>query len=149
MELDNLNRLCIRVMDNDQPLSPVRRGKHKPRDESVALFRDESDGLLSRKGTRYQHRNGFTVGHDPRSIDFHYRIELMYQAHWWLTRVAPIISCIAYSFTIKQIAVLMDLAPKTIEYHYARIKRVLNLRNDADVTRYAIRHGYIYFSRNI
>ena len=43
----------------------------------------------------------------------------------------------------KEIAGILNVSVKTVEFHKAAIARALNLRTHADYTRYAIEHGII------
>jgi DNA-binding NarL/FixJ family response regulator len=45
--------------------------------------------------------------------------------------------------THKEIAVLLHIATKTVEFHKTAIMRELRLRNSADLIRYALTHGLI------
>lgn len=54
-----------------------------------------------------------------------------------------ILQLIAEGQTNKDIANMLSNSPKTIETHRANLMRKLNLKNTADVTRYAIEQGLI------
>lgn len=56
-------------------------------------------------------------------------------------REREVLQYIAEGTTIKEIAELLHLSPKTIETHKRRIMERLNIRTVAGLTRYAIRHG--------
>ena len=56
-------------------------------------------------------------------------------------REREVLQYIAEGTTIKGIAELLHLSPKTIETHKRRIMERLNIRTVAGLTRYAIRHG--------
>jgi DNA-binding NarL/FixJ family response regulator len=43
--------------------------------------------------------------------------------------------------TVKQIAEELGLSPKTISTHRARLLRKMQLRNSAELIRYAVQHG--------
>ena len=69
-------------------------------------------------------------------------IELPDSAFSKLTeREREVLQYIAEGTTIKEIAELLHLSPKTIETHKGRIMERLNIRTVAGLTRYAIRHG--------
>jgi len=69
-------------------------------------------------------------------------IELPDSAFSQLTeREREVLQYIAEGSTIKEIAALLHLSPKTIETHKGRIMERLNIRSVAGLTRYAIRHG--------
>jgi len=66
------------------------------------------------------------------------------------TRKAPltevqigILSARASGKTRKEIAYSLGLSLKTIEYHFARIYRFLDVSNDIELTHYAIHSGLI------
>jgi len=52
-----------------------------------------------------------------------------------------ILQLIAEGKTSKEIAALLDIAPKTVETHRANIMHKLDLHTVAELTKYAIRHG--------
>ena len=56
-------------------------------------------------------------------------------------REREVLQFIAEGTTIKEIAELLHLSPKTVETHKGRIMERLNIRTVAGLTRYAIRHG--------
>ncbi|QRZ12873.1 response regulator transcription factor [Paracoccus methylovorus] len=58
-------------------------------------------------------------------------------------REREIIKLIARGHSGKEIAIQLAISPKTVEVHRASIHRKLNLRNLADLVRYAIRNGLI------
>lgn len=69
-------------------------------------------------------------------------IELPDSAFSQLTeREREVLQFIAEGTSIKEIAELLHLSPKTIETHKGRIMERLNIRTVAGLTRYAIRHG--------
>src|SRR5262249_51472241 len=56
-------------------------------------------------------------------------------------RQAEILAHVAVGLTNKAIADRLHLSPGTVERHLATIYRKLGLRNRAQATRYALRHG--------
>ncbi len=50
---------------------------------------------------------------------------------------------IATGKTVKEIAAALNLSVKTISTHRARILRKMNMKNNADLTRYAIKRGLV------
>ena len=62
-------------------------------------------------------------------------------------RKRQILQLVAEGRNRKEIAMLLNLSVKTVEFHKAAIARELNLRTHADYTRYAIEHGMIAAQR--
>ena len=56
-------------------------------------------------------------------------------------REREILQLIAEGRTIKEIAALLNISPKTVEFHKAQIIFHLNLRTTAELTKYALAHG--------
>jgi DNA-binding NarL/FixJ family response regulator len=54
-----------------------------------------------------------------------------------------ILSARASGKTRKEIAYSLGLSLKTVEYHFARIYRFLDVSNDIELTHYAIHNGLI------
>jgi DNA-binding NarL/FixJ family response regulator len=52
-----------------------------------------------------------------------------------------VLQLIAEGRTIKEIAALLNISPKTVEFHKAQIIFHLNLRTTAELTKYALAHG--------
>ena len=42
---------------------------------------------------------------------------------------------------VKEIAQLLNISPKTVEFHKAQIMEQLDLRTTAELTKYAMAHG--------
>jgi DNA-binding NarL/FixJ family response regulator len=62
-------------------------------------------------------------------------------------RQREILQLVAEGRTRKEIATLLNIAVKTVEFHKATLKRELHLQTVADFTRYAIGHGMITLER--
>jgi DNA-binding NarL/FixJ family response regulator len=62
-------------------------------------------------------------------------------------REREVLQMVAESCSTKEIAEILDLAPKTVEHHRQRLMDKLKLRDVAALTRYAIRSGLIDLSR--
>jgi len=58
-------------------------------------------------------------------------------------RQREVLQLVAEGKSIKQIARILEVSPKTVEYHKYNIMKRLELRTTADLTKYAIRHGLI------
>lgn len=56
-------------------------------------------------------------------------------------RQREVLQLIAEGRTIKEIASLLNISPKTVEFHKAQIIFHLNLRTTAELTKYALAHG--------
>ncbi len=57
------------------------------------------------------------------------------------TRQREVLQLVAEGRTNKEIADIMKISIKTVEFHKAGIMRTLGLHTTADLTRYALRHG--------
>ena len=62
-------------------------------------------------------------------------------------RQREILQLVAEGKNRKEIAALLGITVKTVEFHKAALRRDLNLRTIADYTRYAIAHGMIASER--
>lgn len=58
-------------------------------------------------------------------------------------RQREVLQLIAEGHSTKEIARMLDVATKTIEFHRTRIIRELDLHSTAELTRYAIAHGLV------
>ncbi len=56
-------------------------------------------------------------------------------------RQREVLQLIAEGRTIKEIAALLNISPKTVEFHKAQIICHLNRRTTAELTKYALAHG--------
>jgi len=63
-------------------------------------------------------------------------------------RQREILQLVAEGKNRKEIATLLDITVKTVEFHKATLRRDLNLRTVADYTRYAIAHRMILSERS-
>jgi len=59
------------------------------------------------------------------------------------TRQREVLQLTAEGKTVKEIGILLQISPKTVEFHKAAVMDQLGLRNTADLTRYALMHGII------
>ncbi len=59
------------------------------------------------------------------------------------TREREVLKLVAEGRSSKEIADLLYISPRTVEHHRASIAKRLNVRNLADLVRYAVRKGYI------
>lgn len=63
-------------------------------------------------------------------------------------RQREVLQLVAEGKSRKEIAAVLGLSVKTVEFHKATLARELNLRSTADFTRYAIEHGVITSERS-
>lgn len=59
------------------------------------------------------------------------------------TRQREVLTLIAQGHTTKEIGQALDISPKTVEFHKAKIMRELGLRKTAELTKYAVAHGMV------
>jgi DNA-binding NarL/FixJ family response regulator len=59
------------------------------------------------------------------------------------TRQREVLQLVAEGRTRKEIAAILKISVKTVEFHKARLSRGFHLRTTADFTKYAIEHGLI------
>lgn len=58
-------------------------------------------------------------------------------------RQREVLQLLAEGKTVKEMATLLGVSPKTIEFHKANIMQELGLRTTAELTRYAVDHGLV------
>lgn len=58
-------------------------------------------------------------------------------------REFQIMNYLASGLTNREIATLLDVSVKTVDTHRGHVLKKLKLRNNSDITRFAIQHGYI------
>ena len=58
-------------------------------------------------------------------------------------RQIEILQLIAEGKANKEVAVILSLAVKTVEFHKTRIMQILGLKTTSELTKYAISHGII------
>jgi DNA-binding CsgD family transcriptional regulator len=56
-------------------------------------------------------------------------------------RQREVLQLVAEGRTIKEIAMLLNISPKTVEFHKAQIMFHLDLHTTAELTKYALAHG--------
>ncbi len=59
------------------------------------------------------------------------------------TRQREVLQLVAEGHTAKEIAGLLNVSAKTVEFHKSRLMQRLGLRTTAELTRYAIQHGLV------
>jgi DNA-binding NarL/FixJ family response regulator len=63
-------------------------------------------------------------------------------------RLREVLQLVAEGRSRKEIAGILNISVKTVEFHKGKLMRELNLRTTADFTRYAIEHGLITAERS-
>ena len=58
-------------------------------------------------------------------------------------RQREVLQLIAEGRSAKQMAALLGISVKTVEFHKARLMDQLDLRSTAELTRYAVQHGLV------
>jgi DNA-binding NarL/FixJ family response regulator len=56
-------------------------------------------------------------------------------------RQKEVLQLVAEGKSLKEIATILDVSVKTVEFHKSRIMNVLDLRTTAELTKYAVSHG--------
>ena len=56
-------------------------------------------------------------------------------------RQREILQLVAEGLTLKEIALTLNLSPKTVEYHKSKLMEELGLHTTAELTKYALAHG--------
>ncbi len=107
-----LKRSAARELD--QAIEAVLKGQYFV---TSLLTRELVTGLSSEEGGMFSQRQELT----PRQRE--------------------VLQLIAEGRTIKEIAALLNISPKTVEFHKGQIIFHLNLRTTAELTKYALAHG--------
>lgn len=107
-----LKRSAARELD--QAIEAVLKGQYFV---TSLLTRELVTGLSSEEGGMFSQRQELT----PRQRE--------------------VLQLIAEGRMIKEIAALLNISPKTVEFHKAQIIFHLNLRTTAELTKYALAHG--------
>jgi DNA-binding NarL/FixJ family response regulator len=58
-------------------------------------------------------------------------------------RQREVLQLVAEGHSAKEIATILNLSVKTVEFHKARLMRQLGLRGTAELTKYAVQHGIV------
>jgi DNA-binding NarL/FixJ family response regulator len=58
-------------------------------------------------------------------------------------RQREVLQLVAEGRTIKEIATVLSISPKTVEFHKSQLMEQLNLHTTAELTKYALTHGLI------
>jgi len=58
-------------------------------------------------------------------------------------REREVLQLLAEGHAVKEIAAVLDISPRTVEFHKYNIMEKLGLRTTAELTQYAIKHGVV------
>ena len=58
-------------------------------------------------------------------------------------RQREVLQLVAEGNTIKEIGSILNVSPKTVEFHKYRLMEHLDLRTTAELTQYAVKHGIV------
>ena len=59
------------------------------------------------------------------------------------TRQREVLQLLAEGHSMKEVANILDLSPRTIAFHKYRIMEELSLKTNADLVQFAIKHGFV------
>jgi DNA-binding NarL/FixJ family response regulator len=59
------------------------------------------------------------------------------------TRQREVLQLLAEGHSMKGVANILDLSPRTIAFHKYRIMEELSLKTNADLVQFAIKHGFV------
>jgi DNA-binding NarL/FixJ family response regulator len=59
------------------------------------------------------------------------------------SRQREVLQLVAEGHSAKEIATILNVSVKTVEFHKARLMRQLSLRGTAELTKYAVQHGIV------
>ena len=58
-------------------------------------------------------------------------------------REREVLQLLAEGRSVKEIASILDISPRTVEFHKYNVMEKLGLRTTAELTQYAIKHGMV------
>jgi len=58
-------------------------------------------------------------------------------------REREVLQLLAEGRSVKEIAAVLDISPRTVEFHKYNVMEKLGLRTTAELTQYAIKHGIV------
>jgi DNA-binding NarL/FixJ family response regulator len=58
-------------------------------------------------------------------------------------REREVLQLLAEGKSMKEIAGILDISPRTVEFHKYRVMQVLGVKTNAELVQYAVRHGLI------
>lgn len=58
-------------------------------------------------------------------------------------REREVVQLLAEGKSMKEVAALLDISPRTVEFHKYRVMELLGVRTNAELVQYAIKHGLI------
>ncbi len=59
------------------------------------------------------------------------------------TREREVLQLLAEGKSMKEVAAVLDISPRTVEFHKYRVMELLGVKTNAELVQYAIRHGLI------
>lgn len=59
------------------------------------------------------------------------------------SRQREVLQLVAEGHSIKEIGAILNVSPKTVEFHKYRVMEQLDLRTTAELTQYAVKHGIV------
>jgi len=96
--------------------------------------------LGSRLGHRYVENWALANVYDTENIPFKMTFGLMVKR---AGRQRNVQQLLAEGYSAKKIAAIMNICPRTMEFHKCRIMEEFNLSTNAELIRFAIKHGIV------
>ena len=79
----------------------------------------------------------------PDSVKSQLNKRDMHPASILSAREREVMEYLARGYTNREIAAKLEISIKTVDTHRGHVLKKLNLRNNSDLTRFAIQHGYV------
>ena len=131
--------------DSDYVAEAFRAGamgyllKRAAASELITAIRDSTEGQSLCEPARDPERPGLLISSPKPGGKFSDRLT---------PRQREVLQLVAEGRSRKEIAAILNISVKTVEFHKATLMRKLNLQTAADFTRYAIEHGIITAERS-
>ena len=58
-------------------------------------------------------------------------------------REREVLQLLAEGKSMKEVAAVLDISPRTVEFHKYRVMELLGVKTNAELVQYAIKHGLI------
>jgi DNA-binding NarL/FixJ family response regulator len=71
----------------------------------------------------------------------------LHPAHLLSAREREVMEYLARGYTNREIAAKLEISIKTVDTHRGHVLKKLGLRNNSDLTRFAIQHGYVSLNK--
>jgi len=71
----------------------------------------------------------------------------VHPAHLLSAREREVMEYLARGYTNREIAAKLEISIKTVDTHRGHVLKKLGLRNNSDLTRFAIQHGYVSLTK--